>query len=283
MAFEDPFEGILRPILKDLKDHLPYLVLIGGWVPQLHRRFGSEEEWARDPISTFELDILLPDSPLPGGPRVLSDTLLNAGFRPVDRNSPPAVWERDTARGERIEFFLDHVGPAKELGGVRSQVPGSGVGGLSLNGLKFLREKTVDLWVPDGPSAGRGEGLTVRVPSLPAYLVQKGATFFRRSDGERSSNDLLYIVEIMAEGGALVERIEEGIRRICEEQPGRASLARTARNSVSVALAQTEGDLLPRVAFALEVRYGWSTEWARARARGFLQDFVELIPEDCGE
>ena len=122
----------------------------------------------------------------------------------------------------------------------------------------------------------------VRVPSLPAYLVQKGAVFFKRSDRERRSKDLLYIVEIMAEGGALVERIEDGIRKFCEESVAAATLARSARNSVSLALAQTQGDLLPLVSDALEVRYGWSKERARARARGFLQDFVDLIPENCG-
>jgi len=282
MASEDPFEGILQPILRELKDHLPHLVLIGGWVPQLHRRFGDEEGWSRDPISTVELDILLPDAPLPGGPKALSDTLLRAGFRPVDRNSPPAVWERDTTRGERIEFFLDHSGPAKKVGGVRSAQPGSGVGGLSLDGMTFLRENAVELWVPAGPASGKTEGFIVRVPSLPAYLVQKGAVFFRRSDRERRAKDLLYIVEIMAEGGALVERIEEGIRRFCEESAAGASVVRSARNSVFLALAQTQGDLLPLVSDALEVRYGWSTELARARAKGFLQDFVDLIPEDCG-
>lgn len=35
----------LRAVLRELRDHLPDLVLIGGWVPHLHRRYGPVPEW----------------------------------------------------------------------------------------------------------------------------------------------------------------------------------------------------------------------------------------------
>ena len=87
---EGALEGVLLPILREMKEHLPRLVLIGGWVPQLHRRFGSGGGWSRDPISTIELDILLTKQAPGLGSKPLSDTLYKAGFRPVDENMPPA-------------------------------------------------------------------------------------------------------------------------------------------------------------------------------------------------
>ena len=81
----------------------------------------------------------------------------------------------------------------------------------------------------------------------------------------------------------MVEGIEAGIQALCRGSREGASVARAARNNLSLALTQTKGDLIPLVSDALVVRSGWSVPLARARARGFLQDFVELIPEDCGE
>jgi len=92
-------ESVLIPILRDLRNHLPRMVLIGGWVPQMHRRYGTEEGWSRDPVSTVELDLLLTDEASPEESEPLSRTLRKIGFRPVDRDSPPAVWERDVTQG----------------------------------------------------------------------------------------------------------------------------------------------------------------------------------------
>lgn len=282
MKPDDGVESLLLPVLWELREHLSHLVLIGGWVPQLHRRFSGETGWSMAPIATVELDILLSEA-LPGGaPRTLAETLLEAGFRPVGKSRPPAVWERDAARGERIEFFLDHRGPGAEAGKVRVSGAGDGSSGLSLEGLGFLRENSVVLKIPAPGGMDPAEPMLVRVPTLPAFLVHKGAIFFRRRERDRKAKDLLYIVEIMAQGGSLLERTESGIKRLCQASASGASVARTARNNVSLLLSQPDTELLPLVSEALQVRRGWSPGLASARARGFLTDFAHLIPEDCG-
>ncbi len=40
---DDAFDLVLVPVLRDLRDYLGDIVLIGGWVPELHRRFGGTE------------------------------------------------------------------------------------------------------------------------------------------------------------------------------------------------------------------------------------------------
>ena len=128
---DDAFDLVLVPILRDLRDHLGDLVVIGGWVPELHRRFGDTQEWAVKPLGTTEVDILI------GGPdtsqrplRFLAKTLAEAGFSPLGENGPSAIWERDTSVGERVEFFLDHTGPWGSLTTVEALEPGSRLGGL---------------------------------------------------------------------------------------------------------------------------------------------------------
>jgi hypothetical protein len=85
---EEHFRLVLFPILSELRDYLPHIVLIGGWVPFLHRHFGGAGGWEKDPVSTVELDVLLSETPAQGSPGTLSEILLGAGFQAVDRNSP---------------------------------------------------------------------------------------------------------------------------------------------------------------------------------------------------
>jgi hypothetical protein len=219
MGPDDALDSVLLPVLWELREHLSHLVLIGGWVPQLHRRFSGEAGWSMAPIATLELDILLTEAVPGGARRTLAVTLLEAGFRPMGRGRAPAVWERDTALGERIEFFLVH----------------------------------------------------------------KGTIFFRRRERDRRAKDLLYIVEMMAQEASLVKRIESGIKELRQASAAGASVARTARNNVFVLLSQPDEGFLSEVSGALQVRHGWSQDLAKARARGFLSDFADLIPQDCGK
>ena len=166
---DDAFELVLVPILRDLRDHLDDLVVIGGWVPELHRRFGDTEEWAVKPLGTTEVDILIGDPDASRGPRrSLAETLVDAGFSPLGENGPSAIWERDTSVGERVEFFLVHRGPWENLTTVEPLEPGSRLGGLLLGDLGVLRDNVVPLPVPLGDADGGSTRALVRVPELGA-------------------------------------------------------------------------------------------------------------------
>ena len=153
---------------------------------------------------------------------------------------------------------------------------------MSLEGLDFLREHAVELHIPLLPGKKAPETITVRVPSLSAFLVHKGAVFFRRRDRARKAKDILYIVEIMAEGDPLVTTVEEGILSLCQESPESASVPRTARNHLALLLAQPPDAILHEVTEAFAARHGTSPGAATARTRGLLEDFLHAIPEDCG-
>ena len=49
---DDAFQSVFVPILKVLRGSLGDLVVIGGWVPELHRRLGDSGEWAVKPLGT---------------------------------------------------------------------------------------------------------------------------------------------------------------------------------------------------------------------------------------
>jgi hypothetical protein len=59
----------LRSVLWELRDYLPDLVLIGGWVPHLHRRYGGFPEWRGELSLTSSTSWWTGDCPAASGHR----------------------------------------------------------------------------------------------------------------------------------------------------------------------------------------------------------------------
>jgi hypothetical protein len=284
---EDAFQTVLLPILRELEGVMDHIVLIGGWVPELHRRFGSSCEWRVKPLGTLELDVFLGKTEEdPASVRRLARVLLDAGFRPVGEGTASAIWERDVEVGERLEFFLDHAGTWQDLSTVRTLEPESGLGALLVRDLGIFREKSVALQVPlnaeDDESPGKS--VSVQVPELGAFLIHKGAIFRRRPDPGKQAKDLHYIVDVMQSGEAQLDQVEKEIRVYCRQGGGPAEIARQARNHLGVVIREApETNLRSQLASGIAVRHHLSMGEANARAVGFLSDFRDLIPEDCGD
>ena len=280
---DSALEALLLPVLRDLHAHLGRLVIIGGWVPQLHRSFGPDGEWAITPLGTTEVDVLLtqPDAASIAGITV-SEALEQAGFHPVGGDTL-YVWERNSGQGQRIEFFVDHQGSWDGAHSVQPIEGGGSVEAISLPGLNVLRDNSVLLPVPLGATDALETVASVRVPELGVFAVHKGAHFQRRPDRARKAKDLHYIVDLMQSGEPQVRQIENNIRGYCEEGREAAAVSRVAHNNLHLLLAGNQpGPILLLLAEALAERDGVPHAEALGRARGFLMDFVELIPQDCG-
>jgi hypothetical protein len=194
------------------------------------------------------------------------------------------VWERNPAIGERIEFFFEHRGAWDTLADVRPIEPGSRLGGLGLSDVGILREHSVLLPVPVHGDDAAASVVMVRVPELGSFLVHKGATFRRRRDPVKKVKDLQYIVDVMRSSEAVVDALQRQVSSYCAGGGAVAALTRTARNQVRLVIHDPgSADLRLRLGEALSVRDGISPGESDARARGYLTDFVELIPEACGD
>lgn len=60
-----------------LRDYLGEMTLIGGWVPELYRRYGDVDTWRSQLSRTREADILVPLT-VPRGPGTPSPTYCGA-------------------------------------------------------------------------------------------------------------------------------------------------------------------------------------------------------------
>ena len=231
-------ERTLRTVLADLEPYRSDLVLIGGWVPYLYRRYGGFASWSGADTLTFELDVLI-SRPLPrGGRPSLAIVLREAGFRPLTDAGPAAVWVRDLEAGEKIEFLTEHRGMAHGLGRTVPLAEQPGLGAIPLSDLEVIRSHTRTLMLP--ALAGL-RAVEVRVPALGAYVVNKALTFVRRRPrtdeaGEpKVAKDLLYLRDLAAAGDDVITAIAGDVEAIARAPGHGAERLRTAAGNLRFA------------------------------------------------
>jgi hypothetical protein len=95
----------LRSVLRALAPYLPDVVIIGGWVPELHRRFGVAT-WRTIPSRTTELDVLVRPVLDPKGRPKLREPLERARIHPARPVTFPADWVAQDTDTTVLEFLM---------------------------------------------------------------------------------------------------------------------------------------------------------------------------------
>ncbi len=278
-------ERAFTRVLWFLREYLPDLVIIGGWVPYIYKNY-SGDPWIGRQSRTNEVDVLaMPPLPVRQGVP-LDEILREAGLAPQRDTGPSAVWSAIGDTGEEIEFLTPLAGTATEFGSTVSLLGHGRIGAIRLTGLELLGRHTNTMRVPLGDIGGRMQEVTVRVPLLGAYLVNKGATFLARrphSSGPnpKQAKDLVYVHNVMAASDVVRKRVETDIQRLWQ-QSKKASIERqairTASNNLSLALGGTLG-VVTSAAEELGTRDGLTRVDASARIRGQLGDFMALLKQ----
>jgi hypothetical protein len=275
-------EQTLRNVLHELRLYRPDLILIGGWVPYLYRHYGGLDPSSDEDTLTFELDVLVP-RPLPSeGRPLLAEVLRHSAFRP-EGGSLPAVWVRDLNAGEKIEFLTPHRGTAHGQGRVVAVPEQPGLGAIPLAELDVMVRHTRTLTLP--PRAG-SPAVEVQVPTLGAYVVNKGLTFLRRRPrtGEpgvpKLAKDLLYLRDLAASGDAVITAVTRDLDAIAQSGLHAAGAVREAAMNLRMV---TDGHLSHHLAATAQmvVTRGLTGSPAleEARTRAFLLDLHELLAE----
>jgi hypothetical protein len=275
-------EHALQRIVWELRPYLADIVIIGGWVPFLHQRYSSTSSWNSRLSLTAEVDVLVtPDLPKDGR-KSLAEILEGAGFAPTNASDAAAVWANDPERGEKVEFLVPHTGTIQTLNQVvpiRSQ---DRVGAIALSALGVMQHHNTLLAVPAVSSDGEQETVNVRVPLLGAYVLNKAATFNRRSplagggSNLKRAKDLLYLRDLMAANAQIVQQIENEVGEIVQRDPFVQHLANTAANSVD-GVVRFDDAILRDAAAILAERDTTSVEAAFADIKGNLLDLSEIL------
>jgi hypothetical protein len=277
-------EQRLLDLLWSIREYLPEILIIGGWVPHLYRQYGGFSAWSAELSFTYEMDVLV-DRTLPPGHRApLAELLKGAGLHATDSDARGAIWEGEYSGIAKIELFIPHVGTARTQAEVTPIKQQPNLAGISLTDTELLREHTIPLTIPMRSGT---ETMQVIVPSLGAFVATKAATFFQRPSDARDSSgghpksakDLLYIRDLLAAGRDVVQQIERNV----EEIRGRSSVHREAlvkaATRLDIALKPQPKAVILEAVGMLAERDRMLEGQARADLIGHLLDAMEILRE----
>ena len=273
-------EQALRRILWLLRPYLPHFIVIDGWVPHLYRYYGDFAEWRSQLSGTAEVDVLLADTKELANKAPLAELLRNAGFQSTNE-SCGAIWTNDPATGEKVEFFVPHVGIGMRAGTTQAIVGQVGLSAISLTDLELLAAHVHHIRIPFVVAGTSPVDVVVRVPSLGAYLVAKSATFFRRSgaspsdSASRRGKDVMYIRDVMAAGVHVTQQVERDLSEL--RALGTYAVGRLRYAASQLELLNDASTVLDDASRELAERDGMTLHAARLDVRGHAQDLLDLL------
>jgi hypothetical protein len=285
--------GIVR-VLHALRPYLPDLVLIGGWVPYLHRRYGTIRRWEAALSFTRELDLLLPATSLALENRPpLAKLLAAAGLLPTNpaTTAGAVIWVGPPERGDAIEFLVPHSGTFQSIGSIVPIIGQTGVAAVMLPGLSIMERHTIVLQIPLLDAGERTDEIPsehhvvpVRVPRLGAYVVNKAITFSMRQPrrGERTNpkrgKDLLYLRDLMAAGAGVADAITSDVRHMLRTDTTAQFIIDAAVSNLDLVAAGSYAEAVELTATMLTEREPERTFGdATADVVGRITDLLELL------
>jgi hypothetical protein len=276
------YEPALRRVLWELRPYLDDVVVIGGWVPYLYRQYGGFATWTGRTSQTVEVDVLVSRPLAPGNRPAIPEILRGSGFHPSTDLGGSAVWVGDLQSGEMIEFMVPHTGTARQMGDIVPVAAQNGLRAISLPGLGLMQRFRRRLLLPVDTESGEVV-LDVGVPWLGAYVVNKACTFLARQSqapgGGKRSKDLLYLRDIAAAGGEVLDRVASDLREMARD-PGAAGEIRTSANHLRLAVnGSYPAEVIEAVAALRERDGGGSDAAAVADFRGYLADLLDVLDE----
>lgn len=283
-------ERALGRVLWELRPYLTNLVVIGGWVPYLYQQYGPFPAWRAGGALlslTAEVDVLVTRELPPGDRPPVAAILRAAGFEPGSAAAPAAVWANDPARGEKIEFLVPHTGTIRDLGRVVAIGAQRDVGAIALTTLDIMQRHAATLPVPAVAPDGARQLVTVRLPRLGAYVLNKAVTFLRRQPvsgiaaNPKQAKDLLYLRDVMHGGPEVADTVERDIAEILTTDVSVQGIVDTGASSldgaVRSAAAPTVARLAEVAAMLTEREPTWERGAAVANVTGHLTDLRDIL------
>jgi len=179
-----PAEKLLIKVIDDLADFLPYIVLVGGWVPYVYAKY----IWKNVPnlaVSTSDIDFGVGDKEFKGKDSVASYVRkLGYGERHVsmDRMIPFVPIVKDTAENLKaeVEFITDPQVSKKII----DKLVGREIKINEIENFNLLLESVITANINERK---------VQIPTESMFVFHKLFTFIQRKNSQKFKKDLYYI------------------------------------------------------------------------------------------
>ena len=221
--------GQLARVIIAMQPYVDEIVFVGGWVHALYLAEAND----RGAVATEDIDVTLPHVLLARDRPTLLELAADAGFDrdPISDMDGVAAWMvYRSADGLTVPIdFLTEGEPRKSV----EIIGQAGLLAQGYPGQRMLLESWQ--WMDVGPAlhASLDPPQRIRVPTLGAYVVQKGMSSAMRGHRTKVAKDLVYLFEILRHprlGAPLVPEINELRARSPDEHE-------QCRNSLQTAIA----------------------------------------------
>lgn len=187
--------AVLARLVSQLAPYAADIVFIGGWVHAIHLADVGVTEC---PIGTTDIDVTVPLRLPTAGRPSLVELAISAGFHldPLSELDDGPAMLYHPGRGDSVidlDLFTEARTPLQLV--VIEGQPALSVQGYP--GQRILLENAE--WKTLGPTFHPllEPPVALRVPTVAAYVLQKGLAAMQRSDTQRRAKDVVYLYEIV--------------------------------------------------------------------------------------
>jgi len=180
---EFPGEKLLIKVINDLADFLPYLVLVGGWVPYIYARY-IWKNVSNMAVTTGDIDFGVGARDFKGKDTVYSCVQrLGYGERHVSMDRPfpfvPIVKDASGDAKAEVEFITDPKVPRKVVDRIIGQQ------------IKINEIKNFSLLLSSVITA-KINARDIQIPTESMFTFHKMLTFIERQNKDKLKKDLYY-------------------------------------------------------------------------------------------
>ena len=170
-------------VLEDLRDHLPALTLVGGWVPFIYARHVWKTETVHL-VTTVDIDFGLTGQAPASSKETIFETLSKLDYRErhmdIGRLRPIVFYKEGKIP---VEFIADAAMKTTAI----AAILGPEIHVNKLEGFEFLMKNRLGVGVKAGLQT-----LMLYCPRSSAFLLHKLATVTQREDDFKRAKDLYY-------------------------------------------------------------------------------------------
>jgi len=185
----EKIETIFFDVLEDIRDYLPDLTLVGGWMPYIYSNF-LWKNFIRNPVTTVDIDFGVDQFITGDYSKTIFETLSSLDYKEhhlkMDRMFPVVLYKEKipvefiTYPGVDIKMIQKIIGEQLEINKVDK--------------FDFLLKHRILINIQ---AKKKNREYFINCPKPSAFLCHKGATFVDRESKEKQAKDLYYMYFVL--------------------------------------------------------------------------------------
>lgn len=185
----EKIEPLFFAVLEDVRDYLPDLTLVGGWMPYVYAHF-LWKKVVKNPVTTVDIDFGVDQSITGEYSKTIFETLSSLDYKErhlkMDRLFPVVLY-KEKIPVEFITYPDANIETIEKIVGRQMQIN-------KIDKFDFLLKHRISIPIQNKK---KDKNYLIYCPKPAAFLYHKGATFIDRQNKEKMAKDLYYMYFVL--------------------------------------------------------------------------------------